>query len=100
MSAAYEQALEALELVAGVPEVRGGVFVLDQQDMAFVRKAAQDLHDEFFDKYGNPTDGSEIINCCFPDCGCDGARLCMAKNGANSASYSMNIERGSLGSKS
>lgn len=43
MSTAYEQALEALELVAGVPEVRGGVFVLDQQDMDFVRKTVDAL---------------------------------------------------------
>lgn len=46
MSAAYTQALEALELVARVDEVRGGVFVLDEQDMAFVRKAVQALRKE------------------------------------------------------
>jgi hypothetical protein len=31
--------------------------------------------------------------CMFPDCGCDGARLCMAKNGANSAAMVLNISR-------
>lgn len=47
------------------------------------------------DQYGNPLSGDRIINCCFPDCGCDGARLCMAENGASSSACSMNIERGS-----
>ena len=28
------------------------------------------------DGYGNPFSGDRIIYCCFPDCGCDGARLC------------------------
>ena len=46
------------------------------------------------DKYGNPTDGSRLIYCCFPDCGCDGARLCMAENGASSGSLMLNLERG------
>ena len=46
------------------------------------------------DKYGNPTDGSRIVNCCFPDCGCDGARLCMAETGASSASLMLNLDRG------
>lgn len=50
--------------------------------------ALQDL-----DKYDNPVDGSKIINCCFPDCGCDEARLCMAKNGANYCSRVLNIEK-------
>lgn len=45
------------------------------------------------DKYGNPTDGDSLPFCCFPDCGCDGARLCMAKSGANRASMAMNFER-------
>lgn len=45
------------------------------------------------DKYGNPIDGDRLIYCCFPDCGCDGARLCMAENGANDASLAMNRER-------
>ena len=33
------------------------------------------------DDYGNPFSGDRIIYCCFPDCGCDGARLCQAENG-------------------
>ena len=51
---------------------------------------------ELFDQYGNPVSGDRLINCCFPDCGCDGARLCMAENGASSGACAMNIERGSL----
>ena len=46
------------------------------------------------DKYGNPIDGSSLPYCCFPDCGCDGARLCMAESGASSASLILNEERG------
>ena len=45
-----------------------------------------------FDKYGNPIDGSRVINCCFPDCGCDGARLCIAENGASGSSVQLNLE--------
>jgi len=48
------------------------------------------------DDYGNPFSGDRIIYCCFPDCGCDGARLCQAEKGANSSACAMNIERGSL----
>lgn len=55
--------------------------------------------DVSFDKYGNPTDGSRLINCCFPDCGCDGARLCMAESGASSGSMMLNLERGALSSQ-
>lgn len=46
------------------------------------------------DNYGNPFTGHRIINCCFPDCGCDGARLCMAEKGASGCARLMNIERG------
>jgi hypothetical protein len=56
----------------------------------------QNDDEEDVDEYGNPLDGNRIIYCCFPDCGCDGARLCMAEEGASSSSCSMNIERGSL----
>lgn len=52
--------------------------------------------DEQVDAYGNPVSGDRIINCCFPDCGCDGARLCMAENGASTAACSLNYERGSV----
>ena len=48
-----------------------------------------------FDQYGNPRNGDRLIYCCFPDCGCDGSRLCMAENGASRAACSINIERGS-----
>jgi len=54
-----------------------------------------DESDGELDSYGNPVSGDRVINCCFPDCGCDGSRLCMAENGANSASCALNFERGS-----
>lgn len=41
----------------------------------------EDDSENTYDKYGNPLDGDRLINCCFPDCGCDGSRLCMAENG-------------------
>lgn len=44
-----------------------------------------------YDKYGNEIDG-EFIYCSFPDCGCDGARLCMAKNGASDDACRGNVE--------
>lgn len=44
------------------------------------------------DKYGNPTSGDRIINCCFPDCGCDGARLCQAENGCSERASTGNVE--------
>ncbi len=50
---------------------------------------------EEVDKYGNPVSGDSLPFCCFPDCGCDGARLCNAKSGASSAALTLNIERGS-----
>lgn len=46
------------------------------------------------DGYGNPTSGDRLINCCFPDCGCPGARLCMAEKGPSSSACSLNIEPG------
>jgi hypothetical protein len=42
------------------------------------------------DSYGNTEE--EMINCSFPDCGCDGARLCMAKNGASENAGRCNAE--------
>jgi len=51
--------------------------------------------DQPVDRYGNPLSGDRIINCCFPDCGCDGARLCQAERGPNFCSRSCNIERSS-----
>lgn len=50
--------------------------------------------DEAVDKYGNPMDGDSLPYCCFPDCGCDGARVCQAESGANSAAMNINLERG------
>jgi hypothetical protein len=47
------------------------------------------------DQYGNPIDGDRVIYCCFPDCGCDGARLCQAENGASRSACWVNIESGS-----
>lgn len=47
------------------------------------------------DQYGN-TEREPNKFCCFPDCGCDGSRLCQAERGPNFASCAINIERGSL----
>lgn len=41
------------------------------------------------DGYGNTE--ADFLNCCFPDCGCDGARLCMAGN-ANDNATKCNVE--------
>lgn len=43
------------------------------------------------DKYGNRE--GELKYCCFPDCGCDGARLCMAEEGPSSGSRQLNLEK-------
>jgi hypothetical protein len=43
------------------------------------------------DKYGNTED--DFQNCSFPDCGCDGARLCMAPNGAHEGALILNLEK-------
>lgn len=64
--------------------------------MTDATKPACDDAEEPADQYGNPLSGDRIINCCFPDCGCDGSRLCMAENGASSSACSLNIDRGSL----
>ena len=42
------------------------------------------------DQYGNTEDSFEY--CSFPDCGCDGARLCMAPNGPSDHANTGNIE--------
>lgn len=71
--------------------------VCDECGVIFIGEPLDDLCAiccELYDKYGNPKSGDRIINCCFPDCGCDGARLCMAENGSNAASMNMNFERG------
>ena len=43
------------------------------------------------DTYGNTE--AQFDNCCFPDCGCDGARVCMANNGASDISLTQNVEQ-------
>lgn len=42
------------------------------------------------DDYGNTE--AQFDNCCFPDCGCDGARLCMAPSGASDRALGGNVE--------
>jgi hypothetical protein len=64
--------------------------------------ACKDIHDclegtcpecgLFVDAYGNTED--DFRNCCFPDCGCDGARVCMAPSGCSRAAACLNLERG------
>jgi hypothetical protein len=49
--------------------------------------------DEPFDRYGN-TEADPKKFCTFPDCGCDGARLCDARSGPNHAACVINVERG------
>lgn len=50
----------------------------------------------YLDAYDNPVEndgsGDELIYCCFPDCGCDGARLCMAREGASEFACGSNVE--------
>ena len=57
-----------------------------------IREKGEPEMSETTDNYGNPTDGSRLINCCFPDCGCDGSRLCMAENGASVRAQKENVE--------
>lgn len=42
------------------------------------------------DDYGNTE--AQFEHCCFPDCGCDGARLCMAPNGPSDRASGGNVE--------
>lgn len=42
------------------------------------------------DQYGNTED--QFDYCCFPNCGCDGSRLCGAKEGASNRSIRQNVE--------
>jgi hypothetical protein len=42
------------------------------------------------DQYGNTE--ADFKYCSFPDCGCDGSRLCMAKEGASEHACQGNIE--------
>lgn len=50
------------------------------------------------DDHGN-TEREPNKFCSFPDCGCDGARLCQAENGASQSAMWLNIERGSDAAK-
>ena len=50
--------------------------------------------DEEVDEYGNTE--NQFDYCCFPDCGCDGARNCMARE-PNYGAASLNIEQRSEG---
>lgn len=34
----------------------------------------------------------KLRECCFPDCGCDGARVCMAESGASEYALKRNVE--------
>jgi hypothetical protein len=42
------------------------------------------------DEYGNTED--QFDHCSFPNCGCDGSRLCMATSGASDRSQRQNVE--------
>jgi len=42
------------------------------------------------DAYGNTED--QFDYCSFPDCGCDGSRLCDAKEGASERACEQNVE--------
>ena len=42
------------------------------------------------DEYGNTE--AQFDYCCFPDCGCDGSRLCMAPSGASENAFRGNVE--------
>lgn len=80
------------------PTSNPGACECDECGAIFIGDPSHNLCGEcvlLLDKYGNPLDGSELRNCCFPDCGCDGARLCMAKSGASFGACSLNRERGS-----
>ena len=76
-----------------------------QREIQRIRDAAQKLTElpipeeidpaDEPDEYGN-TEREPFTFCSFPDCGCDGARLCQAKSGPSGAACAINIERGSL----
>lgn len=42
------------------------------------------------DRYGNTE--RQFDHCSFPECGCDGARLCMAPSGASERCLKQNVE--------
>lgn len=57
--------------------------------MAFWEAVCEDCGLEV-DRYGNTE--AQFDNCCFPDCGCDGSRLCMAPSGATDRAVEQNVE--------
>ena len=46
---------------------------------------------EEVDQYGNTP--SSFRHCCFPDCGCDGARHCTAPSGASLPANTWNLDK-------
>jgi len=42
------------------------------------------------DEYENTSE--DFLNCSYPNCGCDGARLCMAPSGPNALAGRYNVE--------
>ena len=42
------------------------------------------------DEYGNTEDS--FVFCSYPDCGCDGERLCMAEQGSSDRAKAYNVE--------
>lgn len=62
-------------------------------DEELAAQARDGANGEPVDKYGNRE--GELKYCCFPDCGCDGARLCMAEEGPSLGAIGLNVEKGS-----
>lgn len=58
----------------------------------FLMPSDDETVDEQEDEFGNPINGDRLIYCCFPNCGCDGSRLCMAENGASDRACRQNVE--------
>ena len=48
-------------------------------------------NEELIDEFGN-TEADPFQFCTFPNCGCDGERLCQAKSGANDNARMCNVE--------
>jgi hypothetical protein len=89
----WDSMVDALRLCAVALPVGDGVLTAVKAALKLAEKA---MSGEELDQYGNPMGGDRIINCCFPGCGCDGARLCMAENGASSGSLTLNRNRRAL----
>jgi len=65
----------------------GAEIDMDERESHFVGD------DEHFLENGFCPECDRLLNCCFPDCGCDGARNCMADNGASGGSLILNREK-------